>query len=569
MWEIVNDISEGKGKEGDIELLEELAKAVKLASMCGLGQTASNPVLSTLRYFRKEYEEHIKYKKCPALVCKEIVSSPCQYICPIGQEASVYIALIAHGKFEEALNVIRKDNPLPAVCGRVCHHPCEAVCRAAEMEGPITIRALKRFVTDWAIEKGYQVPNEQKKPKKNKKVAIIGAGPAGLTAAHYLNQDGYQVTIFESLPVPGGMLAIGIPEHRLPKDILRFDIENIIKSGVTIKTNMALGKNFSIDDLFKEGYEAIFIAIGAHKSMELHIPDENAEGVLQAMELLKAVNLGKKVKLGERVGIIGGGNAATDAARVAIRNKDCKKVIILYRRTRKEMPAFEEEVNSAIEEGIEIKFLVAPTKVLTENGKVIGVECMRMKLGDIDASGRRRPIPIEGSEFTIELDTLIPAIGERPDISFLADKDNLNISKEDTIVVDEETLLTNRKGVFAGGDVVTGPDTVVQAIAAGKTAAESIEKYLEGKSLAREYKLNRLSLYIEPNKMTEEEIEKAKRTKMPKLPVKKRQKNFKEVDLGLTEEMAVKEAKRCLRCELETKDGKKAISRQKLLIQTH
>lgn len=561
MWEIVKDISEGKGKEGDIELLEELAKAVKLASLCGLGQTASNPVLSTLRYFKEEYEDHIKYKKCPALVCKEIVSSPCQYICPIDQEASVYIALIAHGKFEEALNVIRKDNPLPAVCGRVCHHPCETVCKAAEMEKPIAIRALKRFVMDWAIKKGDQTPHEQKEPKKDNKVAIVGAGPAGLAAGYYLNQNGYPVTIFESLPVPGGMLAIAIPDHRLPKDILNFDIDQIIKSGVTIKTNTSLGKDFSIDDLFNEGYEAIFIAIGAHKSMNLNIPGEDAEGVIQAMELLKAVNLGKEVKLGDKVGIIGGGNAAIDAARVAIRNKNTRKVSILYRRTRKEMPAFEEEIESAIEEGIDIQFLVAPTKVLTENGKVIGVECIRMKLGDKDASGRRRPIPIEGSEFTIKLDTLIPAIGEKPDISFLTDKDNLNISKWDTIVVDEETVLTSRKGVFAGGDVVTGPGTVAEAIAAGKVAAESIKKYLEGKSISREYKLNRPSLYVEPIELTEEEMEEAKRPKMPKLSVKGRQKNFKEVELGLTEEMAIKEARRCLRCELKTEDGKKATAK--------
>ena len=561
MWEIVTDISEGKG--GDLELLEQLAQIVKDASMCGLGQTASNPVLSTLRYFKKEYEDHIKYKRCPASVCKEIVSSPCQHICLIDQEASVYIALIAQGKFEEALNIIRKDNPLPSVCGRVCHHPCETVCSAAEAGEPIAIRSLKRFITDWAIERGCQTHNKQKKPKKNNKVAVIGAGPAGLTAGYYLSQNGYRVTIFESLPVPGGMLAMGIPEHRLPKNILNFDIENIIKSGVTIKTNMALGKNFSIDDLFKEGYKAIFIAIGAHKSMKLDIHGENTEGVIQAIELLKEVNLGREVELGERVGIIGGGNAAVDAARVAIRNKKTKKVSILYRRTRKEMPAFEEEIDAAVEEGIDIQFLVAPTKIGTKNGKVTGVECIRMKLGDIDASGRRRPIPIKGTEFTIELDNLIPAIGEMPDISFLTNKDNLNISKWNTIVIDEETFLTNRKGVFAGGDAVTGPRTVVEAIAAGKSAAESIEKYLEGKSLTREYKLRRPSIYVEPIELTDEELQDAKRPKMPKLPIKERKKNFKEVELGLTEEMAIKEARRCLRCELTTEEGKKAIERQK------
>ena len=563
MWEIVKDISEGKGKESDLELLEELAKTVKDASMCGLGQTASNPVLSTLKYFKEEYQEHIKHKKCPALVCREIISSPCQYICPIDQEASVYIALIAQAKFEEALNIIRKDNPLPSVCGRVCHHPCETVCRAAEIGEPIAIRSLKRFIMDWAIEIGYKPPEEQEKPKKKNKVAVIGAGPAGLTAGYYLNKKGYPVTIFESLPVAGGMLITGIPEHRLPKRKLNYDIENILKSGVTIKTNTALGKDFSLDDLFKEGYEALFIAIGAHKSMKMNIPNEDAEGVIQALELLKEVNLGKEVKLGKKAGIIGGGNAAVDAARVAIRNKNTDKVIILYRRTRKEMPAFEEEIDAAIEEGIDIQFLVAPNKVLTDNGKVVGVECIRMKLGDIDASGRRRPIPIEGSEFTVELDTLIPAIGERPDTSYITEKDNLKISKWDTIVVNEESLSTDRKGVFAGGDVVTGPKTVVEAIAAGKEAAESIEKYLEGKSLAKEYKICRPSLYIEPVELTEKEIEEAERPKMPRLPVKERYKNLQEVDLGLTGYMAIKEARRCLRCELETEDGKKAIGRQK------
>ena len=559
MWEIVKEITEGKGKKADLELLEELARAVKDTSMCGLGQTAANPVLSTLRYFKEEYEDHITHKKCPALVCKEIVSSPCQYICPIDQEASTYIASIAHGKFEDALNIIRKDNPLPSVCGRVCHHPCEMVCRAGEMGDPIAIRSLKRFIMDWAIEKGYQPRFERERPAKKEKIAIIGAGPAGLAAGYFLAHKGYPVTIFESLPVLGGMLAIGIPEHRLPKKILNFDIENIIQSGITVKTNSSLGKDFSIDDLFHEGYKAVFIAIGAHKSMSLKIPGEDAEGVIQAMELLKAVNLDKEVELGEKVGIIGGGNAAVDAARVAIRNKKCKNVTILYRRSRKEMPAFKEEIESAIDEGVDIQFLVAPIRVLTMQGKVAGVKCIRMKLGDIDASGRRRPFPIEGSEFQVKLDTLIPAIGEGPDTSCITEKDNLKISKWGTIESDEETLLTDREGVFAGGDAVTGPKTVVEAIAAGKNAAEMIQKYIEGKKLAKEYRLTRPSIFVQPVELTEEEIEKAKRPKMPRLALKARKKNFKEVELGFTQKMAIKEARRCLRCELETEDGKKAI----------
>jgi len=562
MWEILKDISEGKGKNKDLLLLRELARTVKDASMCGLGQTAANPVLSTLRYFENEYQEHIKYKKCHALVCREIISSPCQYICPTDQEASVYIALIAQGKFKEAMDIIRKDNPLPIVCGRVCHHPCEAVCRAGESGEPIAIRALKRFVTDWSIENGYKT-QKTVTPLKKDKVAIIGSGPAGLTAGYYLSRKGYQVTLYESLPVPGGMLAVAIPEHRLPKKILNFEIENIINSGIALKTNMSLGKDFSIDDLLRQGYRAVFIAVGAHKPMKMNIPGEETEGVIQAMELLKAVNLGEEVKLGESVGIIGGGNAAVDAARVAIRNKNCKKVTILYRRTRKEMPAFKEEIESALDEGIEIQFLVAPAKVLTKNGKISGLECIRMKLGDLDASGRRRPIPIEGSEFKVELETLIPAIGERPDISFLTEKDKLNVTQWETLVADSQTLATNREGVFAGGDVVTGPRTVVEAVAAGKIAAQSIEKYLEGKSMERGYKLTRPSIYIEPVELIDEEKEKAKRPKMPRLPIKSRKKNFKEVELCLTEEAAIKEARRCLRCELETEDGKKAMEREK------
>jgi NADH-quinone oxidoreductase subunit F len=560
MWEIVKDITDGKGTMEGLALLEELARIAKDASLCGLGQTAANPVLSTLRYFRPEYEAHIREKRCPALVCQEIVSSPCQYQCPISQEASVYIALIAKGRFEDAYQFIAKDNPLPSICGRVCHHPCEKVCRAGETGDPIAIRALKRFVTDYAMEKGLK-PYREANPQIKPKVAIIGAGPAGLTAAYYLALKGYQPTIFESLPVAGGWLAKGIPEHRLPKAILNRDVENIKSAGVSIMTNISLGKDFSLDELFAQGFKAVFIATGAHKSLKLEIEGEKSEGVIQGTELLRAVNLGEKVMLGRRVGIVGGGNAAIDAARVAIRDKNCQSVSILYRRTRREMPAFEEEIEAAIEEGVDIQFLVAPVKVLTENGKVKGVQCIRMRLGDLDASGRPRPVPIEGSEFTVELDTLIPAIGERADSSVFTEKDRLKIAKWGTVEVDSANLWTGREGVFAGGDAITGPGTVVEAMAAGKTAAEMIEKYLEGKSLEKEHGLTRPSIYIEPVELTEEEVAKAKRVRTPRLSRSARKKNFQEVVLGLTEAAAVAEAKRCLRCELETEDGKKALGR--------
>ena len=563
LWEIVTKICEGRGEMKDLELLEELAEAVKDASLCGLGQTAANPVLSTLRYFRDEYEEHIKKKKCPAMVCKEIVSAPCQSICPTDQEASVYIALIAQERFEEAYHIIRKDNPLPSVCGRVCDHQCETVCRSGDFGEPIAIRALKRFVMDWAIENGIEHTPDQPSQRHNIKVAIIGSGPAGLAAAYTLNMLGYDVTIFESQAVAGGMLALGIPEHRLPKAALKSDIDFILKSGVSLKTNAALGKDFSIDGLVGQGFKAVFIATGAHKSMKLAIPGETEEGVIPAMELLSQINQGKGVPLGKHIGIVGGGNAAIDAARVAVRHKNSEKVTILYRRTRKEMPAYEEEIEDALEEGIEIQYLVTPVKILTENGKISGVECIRMKLGEMDESGRRRPVPIEGSEFSLELDTIIPAIGERPDTSFIEEKDKIGISKWETIIADEETGATSRKDIFAGGDVVTGPSTVVKAIGMGKRAAESIDNYLQGRSVEKNYDLSRPSVYIPPVELTEEEIENAQRTETPRLAPDKRRKNFREVALTLTKEMAVREARRCLRCELETQDGIKALGQNK------
>ena len=559
MWEILADISGGKARSEDLALLEELAVAVKDSSLCALGQTAANPVLSTLRHFREEYLTHIHTKRCPAMVCKEIVSSPCMYTCPIDQEASTYIALIAQRKFEEAFKVIMKDNPLPSVCGRVCNHPCEQVCRAGEMGDPISIRGLKRFVVDWAQKNGVRyVPEPVKQDRE--RVAIVGAGPAGLTAAYYLARKGFRPTVFEALPVPGGMLAVGIPGHRLPQDVLNFEIGRIKDCGVEIRTGLTLGKDFTIASLFRDGFRSVFCATGAGKSLSMGIPGEDAQGVRHSLEYLRAVNLGHKETVGKRVCVVGGGNSAIDAARAALRDKGCKQVSIFYRRTKAEMPALAEEVDAAIDEGVDVQFLVAPVKVLTENGRAKAIECVRMKLGDKDASGRRRPVPIEGSNFVHELDTLILAISERPDTSYIGERDIIRLDREN-IIIDPETSMTTREGVFAGGDAVTGPSTVVDAIAAGKLAAETIEKYVSGQPLGREHRLTRPSMYVLPEMLTEEEIATAKRPSMRHLPVSRRAKNFKEVEQGLTEEMAVREARRCLRCDLETEDGKKAVGR--------
>jgi NADH-quinone oxidoreductase subunit F len=592
MLDILEDITNGKGRPEDIALLVELAEAVKAGSLCALGGTAPNPILTTIRYFRDEYEEHIKHKKCPAAVCKEIISSPCQHTCPIGTEANTYIALVAHRRFKEAWDVIRKDNPLPSVCARICHHPCESKCQAGKWAEPIAVRAIKRFVADYALkagiysvtekleeervaivgsgptastvfyypaDRGYKYPVERgyKEPKGNgEKVAIIGSGPAGLSAGYCLAGKGYDVTIFEALSIPGGSPAVYIPEYRLPKDMLNIDIENIRNAGVKIKTNTRIGEDVPFSELLK-GYRAVFIATGAHKSRKLRIPNEDADGVIHALDFLKDVNLRNGVKIGKTVGIIGGGNAAVDAARVANRIKGCEKASIIYRRTRAEMPAFKEEVDAAIEEGIKMQFLTAPSKVVTESGKISGLECVRMELGEMDESGRRSPIPIEGSEFVIDLDTLIVAIGEEPDASFLGTDHGIEVSERGAILADPETFATNIDGVFAGGDAVTGPNTVIEAISSGKIAAEMIDKYVRGEDLVRDYKLTRPSAYVPPVELAEEEMDEARRATIPCLPIDKRTNSFNEVELTITEEMAVKEARRCLRCDLETEDGKK------------
>jgi NADH-quinone oxidoreductase subunit F len=547
---IVDRICAGHGEEGDIELLEELGQAVKDGSLCGLGATAPNPVLSTIQYFRDEYESHIKRKRCPAAVCKGIISSPCQHTCPIEQDVPCYIGLIAEGKFEEAVRIVRRENPLPSICGRVCTAPCEAKCRSGESGGePICIRALKRFLADYEREEGLDFTPEPKE-EKPEPIAIVGSGPAGLTCAYYLALEGYPVTIFESLPVAGGMLATGIPDYRLPKDVLDYDIELIKRLGVEIRTNTTVGVDVQVSEL-REAYRAVFLATGAHKGLKLNIDGEDSPQVIDAVDFLRAVNLGREVEIGHRVAVIGGGDAAVDAARVAKRLD--KDVRILYRRTRGEMPAAKEEVDELDREGIELQILSAPVKVLSENGSLKGIECVRMKLGDIDQSGRRRPVPIEGSEFTVEIDTLIAAIGQEPDVEPLAVGEELTFSKWNTIAVDPETLYTGTDGVFAGGDVVTGPATVVEAMAHGKTTARMIHNYIQGLPVTRTYTVTRPAIDVEVTELTDEEIARLHRPEMPEVSVGERLGDFREVQLGLTAEMAVAEARRCVRCDREAR----------------
>ena len=469
--------------------------------------------------------------------------SPCKNACPIDCNAQGYVALIANGHFEEAIKIIRERIPFPGVLGRVCNHNCQTYCLRKDVDKPVAIKFLKRFAADYEMRNKLRVI-ERPEVTQEEKFAIIGSGPAGLTAAYDLAKQGYQCTIFEALPVAGGMLKVGIPDYRLPRDILDFEIQLIEELGVEIKLNTPVGKDPTIDDLFKQGYKAVFLAPGAHKSLKLRIENEDAEGATDCIKFLRDINLGKEVKLGDNVGIIGGGNAAIDAARSAKR-LGCKNVTIIYRRTRAEMPADKAEVDAADHEGIDIRILTSPTKVLVENGKMVSIECIRNELGAPDASGRRRPVPIPGSEFIIPLDNLIPAISQEPDLSFLPDDHSFEISKWNSFVVDEDTLATNIPGVFAGGDAVTGPKTVVEAMEAGHVAAEMMLKYVKGEKIKREPKVR---LPVVEHVDYREEHAKLEPIPMPELEPTERISNFAEVELGFSEEQAIAEARRCLSC---------------------
>ena len=548
MLDILIDITEGRGQAGDIELLEDMARTIIDSSLCGLGGTAPNPVLTTIRYFRDEYEQHIKYKRCPAMVCKKIIFTPCKYNCPVKTDVPAFIAHIARGEYQEAFEIIRTPNPLPISCGYICHHPCEDRCRSLETGGEsISIKALKRFAGDYVIRNGLK-PLPNPKVPVLEKVAIVGSGPAGLAAAFDLARLGYQPTIFEASSVVGGNLTQVIPEYRLPRRIVDQEIECIKQAGVEILTNTPVGAGLTFDALFAQGYKAILLAVGAHRSLKLGLPGEDIPGVMDAFGFLEAIKAGKGVSLGKKVGVIGGGNAAIDAARTALR-AGAREVFIIYRRSKEEMPAMKREIDAGLEEGVKIVELAAPARLIARDGRLTGIECFAMKLGEYDETGRRRPVPIPGSEFIFLLDNLILAIGEQPDLSFLPAGHGLEISESDAIMTEPETLATSRPGVFAAGDAVTGPSTIADSIASGKLAAVSINKFLRDEPVVREYSVTAPSPYVEPVKRTEEVLE-LRRFPMPCASAAERVRNFGVVELGLTEEMARKEALRCLRCDM-------------------
>jgi NADH-quinone oxidoreductase subunit F len=539
MLGILEDITNGKGKMEDIDLLVSLGKQINAGSLCGLGQTAPNPALTTIRYFRHEYEEHIKKHHCRAAVCPGLVSAPCSHTCPAGIDVPRYVRFIAEGKPAEAVAVIREKIPFPSVCGYVCIHPCEAKCRRALLDEAIGIRVLKRFAAEH--DSGLWKANSIVAPPSGKRVAVVGSGPAGLTAAYYLAKLGHKVTVFEALPEAGGMMRVGIPDYRLPKAILRAEIKEIESIGVDIKLNTTVE---SLDELLNEGYNAVFLATGAHQGVKMEVKGESSPGVMECVTFLRDISLGKEVKVGGRVAVIGGGNAAVDSARTALR-LGAKEVTIVYRRTQAEMPASAEEIEGAFAEGVKIHFLAAPSRITSKDGK-LQLTCLEMRLGEVDDSGRPRPEPIQGSKFTMELDTIIAAVGQRPEVP---GQFKLPLGKGNTIQVDPDTLATSREGVFAGGDAVNGPASVIESIANGRQAAISIDRYLGGSGEIEET-LAPPEGELAPLGESKEEP----RVEIPELPVAERLKGFSQVELALSDKVAVKEANRCLRCDLEERE---------------
>lgn len=546
---ILDTISQGKATQEHLSLLEELCQVVRDTSLCGLGKSAPNPVLSTLKFFRAEYEAHIaKDKYCPARACKELSPAPCQSACPAGIDVPSYVALIAAGQYAEALDLIREDNPLPSVCGYVCPAPCETNCRRGQVDQPISIKSLKRFVSDFVRDHGEASP--QVNLPRPQKVAIIGSGPAGLSAAYYLAKEGYPVTVFEALPVLGGMLRVGIPDYRLPPAVLDFDIEAIARLGVEFKTGTAIGDaKLNLDALKAQGYQAFFLASGAHQEVRLGIKGEERNGVYSGVEFLRQISLGENVTPGRNVAVVGGGNVAMDAARTALRLGS--HVTILYRRTQAEMPAYPEEIEQAVEEGVNIRYLTQPVEILGDDKGITGVSCLTMALGEPDASGRRRPVPVPGSETVLPVDWLIKAIGQSlPLLSLSLDGRPLKFSNKGWVEAHPVNLSTNLPGLFAGGDNVSGPATVVAAVGVGKRAALSVHRYLQGKPYDVNVKWATPRRRIDQIAVSDAEAEKLARPKMPEMEVVKRIGNFDMVELGLSAEDCRNDAKRCLRCDL-------------------
>jgi NADH-quinone oxidoreductase subunit F len=553
LLEILTRITQGRGRIEDIQTIRDLGETIIASSLCGLGQTAPKPALSTLKYFLKEYEDHILEHRCAGATCDAMVISACQHACPAGIDVPNYVAAIAADKYEKAVEIIRERNPFPAVCGRICIHPCELKCRRGELDEPVAIRSLKRFASDWYFDH-IGKPKEPFPVTKDQKVAVVGAGPAGLTCAYFLAKMGYRVTVFESQSVAGGMLGITIPEFRLPRKVIQEEVAYIKSCGVEIRYNSPIDAQHTVNDLLEEGYHSVFIGAGAQASKRINIPgeEEGLVGLHYGLQFLTDIRSGKEIQLKGKIVVLGGGNVAIDVARTALR-VGAHDVQIFYRRTKEEMPAWEKDIEEAIEEGIVINPLWAPKQIIHHGGTITGIEFMR-SMTVFDEEGHSSLSVKEEVTQMVKAETIIISIGQAPDISFLSKDSQLERALWGSLVVDENTLSTNISGVFAGGDFTTGPSIVINAIASGRRAALAIDKYLKGEKGRVEIVDEKTAMKEDIGLALDEEIEEERpRIKIQLEKPEERVRDFREVEKGFSKEEAYLEAMRCLRCDLEEK----------------
>jgi NADPH-dependent glutamate synthase beta subunit-like oxidoreductase len=553
--ELMQDVAWGRAGKDHIPAIQDLSQSIIEDARDNEARQVGQMVASAVEEQKEIFNSHVETHNCATGDCVRLAPAPCQMACPAGIDVPTYVSLIGMGRDAEAIEVIRKDNPFPWVCGLVCTRPCEFMCVRGRIDKPISIKFLKAFAAEKALS-DREYKNPEKAPDKNKKVCVIGAGPGGMSAAYFLALKGYQVRVLEAQPVAGGMMMLGIPRYRLPREVIDREVAMIEDLGVEFRFNTRFGKDVTMDQLRSEGFEAFFFAIGAHKAFNLNIPGEkDFPQVVEAIDLLRKVALGDRKSPGKRVVVIGGGNVAIDAARTSLR-LGSEEVIIAYRRTRHEMPADIEEVEQAEEEGIRFSFLTIPVEIVGENGKLSGLKCLRADLVTKEGSNRKIPVPMLGSDFLMDVDSVICSIGQRVDHECMESVTDLKWSRRTTIDVNMASMETSIAGVFAAGDAVTGPATVVEAIGGGKKAAEAIDRYLSGipqpKMPPVPVRRKRVD-WLEVPAATKMVL---KKPEMPLLNIERRRTTFQQVELGYSENQAREEARRCLRCDVCLRCGK-------------
>ena len=552
------DIADGFGSQGDIEEIKRMAVVIRDTSMCELGHTSMNALLKVMELMPEVFEQAIRERRPQARgAYHSMATAPCIDACPAHLDVPRYIDAIRSGNYFESLNIIARKNPLAGICGRVCVRPCESVCRRGELDSPVSIKSLKRFASDEVYTNAVTKITEivPLPLTSDKKVAVIGAGPAGVTAAFFLRRNGYSVRVFEALNEPGGMSAVGIPDYRLPRDVINTEVSRIAAEGVDFSYGVRIGRDITLKQLRAE-YDAVLIAIGAHGSKDVGMAGEELKpvGLVAGVDFLRDMNTLQprgefKPPEGRHVVVVGGGNVAMDCARSSVR-LGYEHVSVVYRRTEKEMPADHEEIRDAKLEGVDFHFLTHPLRLEIKDGKVIGMTCIKMALGEPDASGRRRPVEVEGSEFLLACDVVIPAIGQATDFSFSSDDFPIKSTRWGTVAVDDDTLMSSQDGVFSSGDCVTGPKALIDAMGNGIHAAHSIDLYLRGEKMGLP-ETERLYRMIKAMKLPESPVDRVGdqiRCELDQRPVEERIGDFNEIEQGYTPEEAIHEAQRCLRC---------------------